>query len=479
MTKKSDLFHSKNYLILNFIILFGYIFLYPLITNKLDPTKFGNYILAYTFATVMVAISNLGVREAYKRNFFEFYENKRETEILLFTVQLFFLIICCTVLSLNIFFEKNIILYFKELKHIENFWPILILAIMFEAFSKIYLIFLQNYKKSKLYFFIIFSKNIIYFLFVFYFLFNDYGLVSLIYSLFISNFILFLIVVSLQLKNRNFSFNFNYLKSILVLSLPTTPKILFGQINSKIDKIFISIFSSIANTGIYSIAQSLSYVIFQIITSLDKVFITQTNRMLFNKQNDKIGRYLSSYIYVCSIPALVLILFNDLILKIIIDEKYRGSENVIIILSIYYFTLIFSKISGTQLMYSKKVWLNTNFFILNIACNIILNIPFIYFFGIVGAALATLIAALISLTLSLYYAKKFAPISYNQKLILHIYAFIFLSSMYSIAVNEKLIDINLFKNFIISSTIVITFFIYGYLNKIYSKADLKEILKFR
>ena len=81
------------------------------------------------------------------------------------------------------------------------------------------------------------------------------------------------------------SLSIKYLKSILQISLPTTPKILFGQINTKIDKILISIFSSLSATGIYSIAQSLSSVIFQIMTSLDKVFITQTNKMLFKKFN--------------------------------------------------------------------------------------------------------------------------------------------------------------------------------------------------
>ena len=176
----------------------------------------------------------------------------------------------------------------------------------------------------------------------------------MIYSLFISNFILFFIIFIFQLKNTYYEFKLEYLKLILSISLPTTPKILFGQLTAKIDKILISIFSSLANTGIYSIAQSLSYVIFQIMTSLDKVFITQTNKMLFNKENKKIGNYLNSYIFFCSLPAVGL-LFNDLILKILIDNRYHGSENVIIILSIYYFTLIFSKISGTQIMQKSLV----------------------------------------------------------------------------------------------------------------------------
>ena len=479
MSKKSDIFHSKNYLILNFLILLGYVLLYPIITNKLDPAKFGNYVLAYTIATIIVAISNLGIREAYKRNFFEFYNKKKETEILLFSVQVFIIFISGLVLLLNFFLEEKIIFYFKELSHIKYFWLILLFAIMLESISSIYLVYLQNNKFSQRYFFITFSKNIIYFISVFYLLFNNYELASLIYGLFLSNLTLFILVFCFQIKNTYFTFNLKFLKSILILSLPTTPKILFGQINAKIDKILISIFSSIANTGIYSIAQSISSVIFQIMTSLDKVFITQTNKMLFNNQNKKIGNYLTSYIYFCSLPAIGLILFNDIVLAILIDSRYHGSENVIIILSIYYFSLIFGKVSGTQLMYSKKVWLNTNFFILNVLLNLLLNVPLIYFYGIVGAAIATLLASSISLLLSLHYAKKFAPIYYNKKKILIIFIFLSVSSIYSILINENILQINNFKNFIFSLIIIILFLVFGFINKIYETNDIKEIFKLR
>ena len=52
MNKKSDIFYSKNYLILNFLILCGYLLPYQFITNKLELALFGVYI---------VANSNLGI----------------------------------------------------------------------------------------------------------------------------------------------------------------------------------------------------------------------------------------------------------------------------------------------------------------------------------------------------------------------------------------------------------------------------------
>ncbi len=475
MDNKNDIFHSKNYLFLNFLILIGYIYLYPVITNKIPPYDYGNYIFAHSIASIIVGISNFGIRIGYKRNFFEFYNKKKETEILLFSVQIFILTVFVFIFIINFIFKESIFFHFKIIENIENFWSLLLLALMFESFSKYYLIFLENKRESQKYFFIIFVKTLIYFILIFFFLFKNYGLKSLIYSLLISNFSLLCFVIFFQLKNKYFRFNNKYMKDVLKISIPNTPKLLFGQINAKSDKILISTLSTFSNTGIYSIAQSLSYVVFQIITSLDKVFITKTNKMLFDKQNDQIGPYLTSFIYFCSLPTIGLIFFNDLILEIFIDKYYHGSENIIIILTIFYFSLIFGKISGTQLIYAKKIWLNTNFFILNIILNIIFNIPLIYYYNILGAAIGTLLSSSISLLLSMHYAQKYSPIYYEKKHIYIIFAFIFLSSVYSILVSNKFLEINIIFDQFISITVILFFITYGYLNNIYNYHTLKNI----
>lgn len=475
MDNRSDIFHSKNYLFLNFLILIGYICLYPVITSKIPTYDYGRYIFAHSIASIIVGISNFGIKIGYKRNFFEFYNKKKETEILLFSVQIFILTIFAFIFIINLIFKESIFFHLKIIEDFDNFWSLLLLALMFDSFSKYYLIFLENKRESQKYFFIVFVKTLIYFILIFFFLFKNYGLKSLIYSLFISNFSFLCFVIFFQLKNGYFSFNNKYMKDILKISIPNTPRLLFGKINSQSDKILISTLSTFSNTGIYSIAQSLSYAVFQIITSLDKVFITKTNKMLFDKQNDQIGPYLTSFVYFCSLPAIGLIFFNDLILEIFIDKNYHGSENIIIILTIFYFSLIFGKISGTQLIYAKKIWLNTNFFILNIILNIIFNIPLIYYYNILGAAIGTLVSSSISLLLSMHYAKKYSPIHYEKKHLYIIFAFIFLASVYSILVTNKLLKINIIFDQFISITIILFFITYGYLNNIYNYSTLKNI----
>ena len=79
------------------------------------------------------------------------------------------LFIFILVFIVNKIFEENILIYFEELKNINNFWSLLILALMFDSLSKYYLIFLENNLNSQKYFIITFSKTALYFILIIYF----------------------------------------------------------------------------------------------------------------------------------------------------------------------------------------------------------------------------------------------------------------------------------------------------------------------
>ena len=146
----------------------------------------------------------------------------------------------------------------------------------------------------------------------------------------------------MQLNSIKFIFSFNAVKKILFVSYPLIFRILFGQLNTKLDKILITILAGVANTGIYTIAQSISYFIFQFTTSLDKVFITKLNKKLFSG-NHNLKNYLTPYLFISASVAIFIILFYDIIYFLLIDKKYHGAGVVVIILSLYNFFLFFSE----------------------------------------------------------------------------------------------------------------------------------------
>ena len=477
--KNQDIYHSKIYLFLNALTLLGYLILYPLITKFINPSTYGNYILLYAYVSILINFCNLGCSVGFRRNFFEISDDKNYSNNLLYSVQIFILIIFGLVLFFLISFESSILKLFSFPKELESLWILLVISLMLDSYSKYFFIYLENKKKSKIYFLIFFLKTYFYFIISILLVFFNKGILSLVYGLFYSNLFLLLISTFIQYSKgfKDYNLNFSYVKKILIISIPSTPRLLFGRINSDIDKILISFFINSESTGIYAIGQSIAYSIFQIISSLDKVFIPEMYKLMFAKKFKKIGTYLRPFLFFFTLITLVVISSTNLIVDTFLDIKYSEAKIVIIIFSIYYFTLFFSKVAGHQLVFLKKVWTNTFIFFINIFLNIILSIIFIYYLGFYGAAFATAISSIISLLISIKILQKWMIINYDLMAIKLSYFFL------TIAVVAQLITLNfswLQDSYILQFCLIIvlslSFLIYGFTKKIISKKNIMSIL---
>lgn len=467
MKNKGDVYHSKNYLILNFIILFFYLILYPLATKYVEPDSYGKYIYFFTIFSIVSSFGSLGLKSIFRRNFFEINKLKDEVTDYMLTLQIFliFVFICLFfgLVAINFYFNLfNFIFY------------ILFIAIILDEICKFYLIYLENIKKSLTFFYLNIIKYSFFFLVTFILLINNFQEKSFIYSLFISNVVLFSIIWFKQ----NFFLKFNFKKKLLFdtlkLSLPSIPRALFGQIHSRVDKILLAHFSTFSSTGIYAIGQSISYVTFQIMNSLDKVFVPTLYKYLFDKKNNLIGGYLTPFIYFIALVSICVIILTNLFVDHFLDQKYQNTKIVILILSFYYFNLFFSKISGHQILFRKKVWINTNIFIFNVFLNILLSVPLIYVFDIIGAVIATFFSSLICTLISIYYAQKYAFFKYEKTKIAIIYLFILTSGTISYCLIDS--DLNLLPQLIIGFFIILSYLIYGNIIKILNKKNIINIL---
>ena len=77
-----------------------------------------------------------------------------------------------------------------------------------------------------------------------------------------------------------------------------------------------------------------------------------------------------------------------------------------------------------------------------------------------------------------FFASKYVPIQYEKNKILLIYFFLLLASIFSILTSNQIIEIDNFTRNILSLSIIIIYFIYGFNQKIYDKINLINIIKF-
>jgi O-antigen/teichoic acid export membrane protein len=478
MLSVKEIGSSRNYILLNFFTILVPIILYPFITKILSPEEFGNFIFIQSIAMFFIAISNFGCLVGFKRNYFE-CKSKKEKNILLISIQTFIISIFLIILAINYFYENSIFTLLNKLENTKNFWILILIATSLDYISKYYLTFLVNEEKSKLYCLLLLIKNTVYIFLVLLFFFLGYKILSLVYSLLISNLVLFLAIIILQIKSMRFIVSFHVIKKVIFISYPLIFRILFGQLNTKLDKIIITVLAGVANTGIYSIAQSISYFIFQFITSLDKVFITRLNKKLFTGQHN-IKNYLTPYLFISGAVTISIILFNDIIYHLLINKKYHGASNIIIILSLYYFFLFFQKITGAQLIFLKKIWLAGNLFFLSVITNFLLNLLLINYIGVIGAALATLFSSIIFMFAQIYFARKFMKLKIYMRDIYLICALVILVSLIQLTININLGEIFNIVVFIVKILIFLVFILLGHLLSMFQiKKFVKNFIKIK
>ena len=476
--KNQDIHHSKIYLLSNVLTLLGYLILYPFVTKYISPSIYGDYILIYSYASIIIGIGNLGCRVGYRRNFFDFSDDRNYSKSLLFSVQIFILVIFVFIFSIFFFLEDYLLNFFSISEEVKSILFVILISLMLDSYCKYFLIYLENKKKSKKYFIIFSIKTYLYFAIVFFLIFIGEGITSMAYGLLLSNLFLLVVTTFIQFSKgfSGYNFNLNYLKEILVISIPSTPRIFFGRINSDIDKILISYFVNTESTGIYAIGQSIAYSIFQVMTSLDKVFVPEIYKMMFIKKYKEIGNYLSPFFFFLSLLTLGIISSANIIVDIFLDAKYAEAKIIIIIFSIYYLTLFFSKVTGHQLVFLKKVWVNTFAFFLNIFLNSILSVLLIYYFGFYGAAYATVISSLLGLFFSNILLKKWININYNYRLIISSYIFLTLAILVQIFVESSKLNSNYTFQFVLIILTGLAFIIYGSVEKIINKENLIDML---
>ena len=296
----------------------------------------------------------------------------------------------------------------------------------------------------------------------------DLRIVSLFYGIVlvsIINVIWASFILFSRLKKNNLQF-INLFPSIR-LSLPLTPRIFFGVINTKFDKYLLGILNTISGVGVYEVAQRIGNVVFLLQTSLENVFGPTIYSKMFNenKQESSLADYLTPFFYATTGFAFLICLFTQEIYIVFLPIEYNSGVRVTMILCLLYATYFFGKIP--QLLFAKKTYLISAITLINIFLNITLNLMLISNYGIEGAAVATFISGIISGGISFYYSQKFTPINWDYTQLFLIIFHLFLSILIIFYLNA--ISLDYIYLLLIKTLLIVGYLLIG----VYYKINLK------
>ena len=452
--------------------------LLPLYTAKLSVLNYGKFTILEVTSQFLVMLYGLNIYTAMLRWCSdEKSEENRKTIIstsffTLFGIAILFngILIPFKSIFSNLYFQSN---------EFSLYFLILFVSVSFEVLNGIPLNLLRLKEKSVSYIIIVSTRLLTVLLFnILFLLYLDLGVIGIFLSNLIGQFITFLIILPILIKNINFKFKFNILREMTGYSLPlifTSISVLLLSIG---DRFIIKYFMEYAQVGIYSLAYKLAGVInVFVIQSFALGFLPIAFKMLGDPEAKMFYRKTFKYYSIVLIfIAFLISLFARELLEIISQNKdYWVAYAIVPILAI---TFIFK---GIQYMfalgfhYVKKTKYNAYIVMLGVIVNFGLNFLLIPKYGIWGAGLTTLFSTLLITTLMYRFSQKKYYVHYEiNKFILGMTIGTSLYLMSSIGNDFSLANRILLK-FGIMLLFPMLIIIFGYFDKL-EIAKIKELV---
>jgi len=447
----------------------------PIFTRILSPEDYGALALAMIFAILMSGLANFGTSLAFERNFFQYRDSPEKLAQLLYS-SLVFVLTNFIVLVVTTYLFKDTIskLLTGTAQHGDLILTAFAAHFFFGTANSIYFTYFKNEEKAKNYTkyriltaILNFSLSL---LLVAYF---RVGIIGIVMAQLITGVSLFVFFLYLFVKKLPFSLNKKILVESLKISYPLTPRIFIGVVNTQFDKYMIGLLVTVGSVGVYHIGKKISGLIFTFMTAIENVFNPQVYQRMFGQHadgSDSIGRYLTPFLYISVFVALSIALFSEELLIILTPINYHGAIPIVTILSMYFGFLFFGKVTGMQLIYTKKTHIISLLTLVSLGLNVGLNIPLIMQFGAVGAAWATLLAGLISGSISLLTAQRYYRVNYEWNKIAWIMGTFFVGA--TIIASMNLLDTPYLLSLPVKMTSMAVFLTLGIRYEIISKENL-------
>ena len=398
------IFRYSKYIILFNIIerLFSFIiFLSFARTYSVD--LYGEIITAFTFATIIITLFDFGFPILLQREISISGKDSSET---------FDYILYLNVLILFVYIALILIFYWL-------FYSYISFKIVFFISIFVYIYSLINIFSASLSGINIFKKRFYYLLisrFLILMLFFPLLVllkVNLIYLFILLSagcvFQIYLMAIELKKYGLKFSIPVNFTKmiNVLKLSIPLGLAVIFNFLYDKIDIVLISKLTDFSQVAYYNVGYGIYKASAIAFSFLLVSGFTRVSYLSRNKNAVKLfyRKYANILIVLSIILTIILFFGSGIIIKIIYTEKYLNSVLVLKILSFAIIGLSLNNLTGIILNALALFKQNMIVTLVGFVINIILNIVFIPLYGIIAAAVISILTEYIIFAGDYYYLK--------------------------------------------------------------------------
>lgn len=388
--------------------------LLPIYTHILTPDDYGKLAIVALLPTVLTFVLEAGQRTA----FFRFYYKNDEIRArrrLTGTVTIYLLVSSVTILTpVLLSFDSIALSLFKDATIIPVI-RIALFGILFDLGSVIpFAIFRAEQRASQ------FAR-----LSLFRFLINTslniiavavlhWGVIGVICANLFTSILFFVICFDLTLRTMEWTVDWSLLKQLLRFGLPLVPANLAGWTLTFSDRFFLQKYGDLNQVGIYAVGYSIAGILFMMMGWFNIAWVPYSFSVA--KQQDAKAFYARVLTYVITPFTLVglgLSIFAPEALYLLTAPSYYGSATVVpfivisyIFYEIYYITCVGFDLTGKTPYLAFIIGTSA---VLNLFLNYILIPPW----GMMGAAVATVLAYLSLIVIEYPIIQRLYPVRYE------------------------------------------------------------------
>lgn len=224
--------------------------------------------------------------------------------------------------------------------------------------------------------------------------------------------------ISLIIFARQIGFNYPklfYLKEMLKYGIPTIPLGAFVWVTQLSDRAVISLYHGTKYVGIYGLADSIAYMSSIAFFSLSITMPSTVGKLWEDRDFDRVKKYLINTIVVGSLVSIPLIFGLVYLAKpailLLSSSEFLLAISVIPISALAWYCYHFSIPFDNLIFLHKKPIVYTLIYLVAAIINIVLNFLLIPRYGIIGAAVSTLVAYFIQPLAGIIYTRSFFKFS--------------------------------------------------------------------
>lgn len=446
----------------NILVSLSSIILLPIITKNLSIQDYGIWVQVNITMGLIPVLATFGLPYSMVR-FLASMKDKEKIQEGFYSITLV-VVLASLIISLFMFLFSKII---AESIFGGNLSIALLLPFMSFVCTLSYVIFsyFRTFQQMKLYSLFTFLQAYLTVGVVAYIVAIGYGIFEAIFGLLIIQLVLFIMMYIFILHQIGLKIpKFKNIREYISFGVPTIPGNLSTWIVDLSDRYIIGIILGMAYVGYYSPGYTLGNMIVMFMAP----FATILTPMLSSyhdesdvKNIDITLKYSLKYLLLLSIPAVfgLSLLSKSILTLLTTPEIALNSYLITPFIAVSAFLYGVYGIISHILVIEKKTKIIGTMWIIAGLLNIILNILFVPYFGIIAAAIMTLIAYTFTFIVTLYYSLKYHKFEFDLRFILKSIAASMVMSLIIVLVNPiRALDI-LIVIFVCSITYIVVLFL--------------------